>query len=202
MKNKIIFFDIETIADYNEIYHVINQEKYWEKMDLMPEFNKIFCISCWYIEESWDKKIVSYRETEWITEENIIRKFFDIIKWRKICWFNIKNFDIPFIVKRALKYWILIPDDLKQFWKKPREMENIIDLKDVYSYWVFWSFWNLDLCCKFLWITSPKEEWIDWSQVQKYFDEWRWDEIVQYCMRDVAATIQLYEYFKKSNLMD
>lgn len=188
----IIFFDIETINESKPE----DSEKYGEKFNFMPEFNQIFCIVCWTITKEW----VAVKNLAW-NEEEQIRAFFKAIEWNQISWFNIKNFDIPFIIKRALKYWIMIPNDLKMFGKKPWEMENIIDLKDVYNYGVFGNFWNLDLICNFLWIKSPKDEWIDWSMVQEYFDKWRGDEIIDYCKRDVRATIELYEFFKSYNLM-
>ena len=72
---------------------------------------------------------------------------------------------------------------------------------EVYKNWVFWSYWNLDLICNFLWITSPKDWWIDWSEVQKFYDEWKIEEIKEYCKRDVEATINLYEYFLKYKLI-
>jgi len=193
----IIFTDIEIVKDSE--FDIDNYEKYWDRSWFMPEFNKILCIVVW-TEKNWDilTKILKWDEKEMIEE------FFSIISKNLntyICWFNIVNFDIPFIIKRAIKLWIIIPDVFKIYWKPKRELKYFIDLKEVYSYWVFWNNWNLDLVCKFLWITSPKDEWIDWSLVQKYYDDWKEEEIYEYCVRDVVSTIRIYEYFKKFNLI-
>ena len=65
----------------------------------------------------------------------------------------------------------------------------------------FNGIWNLDLVCNFLWITSPKEDNIDGSQVQEYYNVWKIEEIKQYCVRDVIATIEVYRYFKEGGFM-
>lgn len=199
----IIYFDIETVWERISEWELETEflskasEKYWERINFMPEFNKIFTITCWTIIKDWE---VVIKNLEW-SEEDQIKTFFKSIEWNTICWYNIKGFDLPFIIKRALKYQIDIPNCIKMFWKKPREMENIIDLFEVYKNWVFWWVWNLDLVCNFLWITSPKDWNIDWSEVQKYYDEWKKQEILEYCKRDVLATIRVYQYFKEYNLI-
>lgn len=194
----IIYFDIETISDFKEEdpHWVSAKIKYWEKFSFMPEFNKIFTIAVWTVTKEW----VVVKNLEW-TEEEQINAFFKAIKKNYLCGFNIKWFDLPFIIKRALKYQIDIPDEIKFFWKKPWELEHIIDLQEVYKNWVFGAIWSLDLVCNFLWFKSPKEEWIDWSQVQEYFDSWKKEEIKEYCKRDVEATIKVYQYFKEYNLI-
>lgn len=198
----IIFFDIETISDFSikqreQKKFSLLKEKYEDKLNFMPEYNKILCISAWYINSNNEIIIKSF---SW-SEENIIKDFLKAIWWNMIGWYNIKWFDLPFIIKRALKYKIEIPSSLKFFWKKPWELEHIIDLQEVYKNWVFSSFSSLDLVCNFLWITSPKNKWIDWSQVQEFYDNWKEKEIIKYCERDVNATIEVYNYFKQYNLI-
>lgn len=195
----IIYFDIETIQDTENLKNFNMdklQKKYWEKIKFSPEVTKIITITLWTDTKDW--RVI--KNLEW-DEETQIKSFFKAIEWNIICWFNIKGFDLPFIIKRALKYWIDIPECIKFFWKKPWEMENIIDLLEVYRQNVFGSIWNLDLICNFLWITSPKDDNIDWWQVQRYFDEWKTKEILEYCKRDVEATMKVYKYFKEYNLI-
>jgi len=108
---------------------------------------------------------------------------------------------LPFIIKRSLFHKLQIPNELKFFWKKPWELDHIIDLQEIYRCLVFSSLWNLDLICNFLWITSPKDDNIDWWQVQRYFDDGKIKEILEYCKKDVEATILIYNYFKEYNLI-
>lgn len=189
----IIYLDIETVS--SEWYKDKHIDKYWERINFMPELNKIITICLWTETKDW----IVVKNLEWGEYEQI-QKFFEAIKWNKICWFNIKKFDIPFIIKRALHYKITIPNDLKIFWKKPWEIDNIIDLQEIYSYWIFWSIWNMDLISDFLGLDNPKS-WIDWSMVQKFYDEWKISEIIDYCKRDVLTNIQLHKYFISTNLI-
>lgn len=219
----ILFFDIETISIYSKDNRagMINgkedftreqtkeerenlekyreyrnlKEKYEDKLNFMPEFNKILTIAVWY--QFQDK--IQVKNLEW-SEEEQIKQFFEFAKVQKLAWYNIKWFDIPFIVKRAVKLWIEIPNQLKAFDKKPREFDNIIDLYEVWKH-IWYSSCSLDVLCNFLWITSPKDFWIDWSQVQEFYDNKKEKEIIEYCKRDVEATVKVYDYFKSINLI-
>lgn len=193
----MIFFDIETVPEENGIDKENFREKYAEKINFMPEFNKILTITVWTFKD-WEKNYI--KNLEW-NEEEQIKKFFEITKNKSVCWFNIKNFDLPFIIKRALKYKIEIPNHFRIFDKKPREISNVVDLFEVWKYSVFSWVWNLDLTCKFLGITSPKEEWIDGSKVAEYYNNGKIEEILEYCKRDVNATMELYKYLYNYNLI-
>lgn len=194
----ILFFDIETICDENhEQDETKLMEKYWEeRINFLPEITKIFTICCWLTKDDWE---IFLKNIEW-TEKEQIEKFFDLTLKYTLCWFNILNFDLPFIIKRALHYGIKIPHNLKMYWKKPWEMDNIIDLQDVYRYNVWGAIWNLDLICKHLNIETPKDT-MCWSEVQEYFNKWKTEEIKRYCEQDVLATMQVYDKFNELNLM-
>lgn len=185
--------EIKNIEKYRE--YISLKEKYDDKLNFMPEFNKILTIAIWY--QFQDK--IKVKNLEW-SEEEIITQFFELAKVNKLSWFNIKGFDIPFIVKRAVKYSITIPEQLKAYNKKPREFDNIIDLQEVWKH-IWYSVCSLGVLCNFLWITNPKDFWVDWSQVQEFYDNWKEKEIINYCKRDVEATIKVYEYFKTINLI-
>lgn len=194
----ILFFDIETVLDdhITDDFTIDSlREKHWENFDFMPEFHKILTICIGKID--LDGSIVT-RSIDG-TEIEIIWQFLDMIRSNVLCWFNIKWFDIPFIVKRALHHGFVIPGSLKLFGKKPWDMENMLDLYEVYKHTGYKS-GSLDTICKFLSIPTPKQ-WIDGSQVQKFHDEWKDGEIVTYCMNDVEATIRVYEKFKALNLI-
>lgn len=190
----IIFFDIETILVDGLTSMEELKEKHKEQFDFMPEFHQILTITTWVRTTEW----IVTKNLEWDEKEQIA-KFFEISEKNQLCGFNIKGFDIPFIIKRALFHGIPIPQSLKLYRKKQWDMENMIDLYDVYKHTGYKS-GSLDLICQFLSIPTPKE-WIDWSQVQQFHDEWRDDEIREYCKRDVEATILVYEKFKSLNLM-
>ena len=200
----IIFLDIETVDQsikdlpLSDKQIKANIERYWEKINFMPEFTEILTICVGRVEIAWDWIVI--KNLEWSEKEQIV-EFFKIVWSNRICWFNIKGFDIPFIIKRALKHKISIPSALKVAGKKPWEITNIIDLQEMYRLWVFGAPGNLDTVCRHLWITSPKNGWIDGSKVQSYHEAGKDDEIIEYCKRDVEAVIDLYKYFKEYNLI-
>ena len=51
---------------------------------------------------------------------------------------------------------------------------------------------SLDYWCRRFGITSPKEEGLDGSRVQEVYEAGGLDQIVEYCVRDVQATAELY----------
>lgn len=209
----IIYFDIETVqdgenvAEFNEAALI---ERYGEKFNFMPEFNRIFTIAVWTVTKEGNV----IKNLEW-SEEEQIRKFFDVVNTTYkvqengrtvdkpviLCWFNIKGFDLPFIIKRALKYQIDIPNSIKFYGTKPWDLEHILDLQEVYKCGVFAAPGNLDLICNYLGITSPKSDWIDGSQVQEFYNKWELEKVKEYCRKDVEATIKVYKYFLEYNLI-
>lgn len=186
----MIFFDIETISNW-----IVVPEKYTDKWNFMPEFNKILCISLWYI-LNWDYKI---KTLSW-NEKEIIEEFIKIIWDHVLCGFNVKNFDIPFIIKRAMALGIKIPYSLKYYWKKPWEVSNVLDLYEVYK-----SIWStsadLNTVSQHLGIESSKWGWIDGSLVQEFYDQWRTEEIIKYCEEDVRCTMDVYRRFVELNFI-
>lgn len=191
----IVFFDIETVSDES-----VNREKhidrYAERINFMWEFNKICCISLAYKNSKWD--VVS---TTYSGEENeIITKFFDAVENNRVCWYNVKWFDIPFIVKRAIKHGIQIPFQFKAYWKKPWEIDWIIDLQEVWKH-IWMNTCSLEVLCEHLGIKSSKQWEIHGANVQEAFNNWRIKEICEYCEDDVRATVEVYERLKSLNFI-
>jgi predicted PolB exonuclease-like 3'-5' exonuclease len=195
----LLFFDIETVnsfwlLDKDEIQAW--KDKYPDRINFMPEFNKIITICVWKILPDGNIETMSI---DWEDEEEMIKKFFDMIQNHTLVWFNIKNFDIPFLVKRALFWEIKIPDSLKLWWKKPWDVNNVIDLYEVYKHMGRDSC-SLGILCDFLYIPSPKDS-IDGSQVQSIYDQWWLPQIIFYCREDVRASAQVYQKFVEFNLL-
>ena len=42
---------------------------------------------------------------------------------------------------------------------------------------------------------------MSWNEVQTYHDNWRDEEIIEYCKKDILATIQVYQKFLEFNLI-
>jgi len=192
-----IFFDIETVREKEFRDPDVIDIKYGEKANFMPEFNKIVTICVWrYDDQDIPQRIV--KNLEW-TEEEQLTRFAEIVKKNVLVWHNIIWFDIPFVAKRMLKYQIDIPDELNLANKKPWEIKHIDTFK-VWQMGQFWAPWNMDLVTKYLNIPTPKDN-IDGSKVQEYYDKWRLEEIIEYCLKDVHASMKIYSYFKEYKLL-
>ena len=193
-----LFFDIETVEDIRVPQEIRDKakERYEKDYNFLPEFHQIACICAGY-KDGTVMKMKSFSFP--MTEKDMIVEFYKIIDGCVLGGFNIKNFDIPFLIKRGLKHGIPVPNVLRSFGKKPWEFDNLIDLYEVYKFMGRTS-GPLDSVCGLLSIPTPKDK-IDGSQVQEYFDKGKIVEITEYCTKDVEASIKVYEEFKRLNVL-
>ena len=110
-----------------------------------------------------------------------------------LCGFNIINFDMPYMVKKMIKYGIYIPSNLILFKKKPWNLK-VLDLCDEWkSTSKYMS--SLDFVTYELGIESPKTE-LCGAQVHDYY--WSTgdiEKIATYCNKDVKALVDIVEKF-------
>jgi len=200
----LLFFDIETApaCDWETLESRLKEiwiERYLKDNDEAPEdfylerawlysaFSRILCISCWYIWEDWEIVVKTY---QW-EEKEIIESFFEATQKVRLCWWNIKKFDIPFIFNRAIVNGIRIPQYISSIGKKPWEVSHL-DLMEIWKNNWFTNTW-LALTCEVLWIPTPKDA-MNWAEVGKhYLETWDVSKIVEYCEKDVKATIAVYQ---------
>lgn len=128
-------------------------------------------------------------------EKEILENFWDMIKAHKTALFisyNGLSFDVPFIVKRSMRWGILPTNpaflNTKRFQKYPH-----FDVKDIISDFDKFAAPSLRLACDLLGVPSPKEEEIKAENVAQAFAQGRIREIAEYCKRDVVATYALYK---------
>jgi predicted PolB exonuclease-like 3'-5' exonuclease len=118
--------------------------------------------------------------------------------------FNGRGFDCPFLMLRSAVLGIRPSVNLMAGTKwnfkvgsKIREIEHI-DLMDKLSFGSYdktgaMRKFNLDFYTKAFGVPSPKSGGITGYDVPKFFKEGRSREIVEYCLRDVRSTSDLYE---------
>ena len=193
----MIYFDIETIKDLHAGQDSEKlAEKYGKDFDFMPEFNRILTIAVGMrVKDNPDPYLKNLEGDE----AHQIDKFFQLVDKHDVCGWNIKAFDVPFVLRRALKHNIPIPDRLKLHGKKPWEMDAIFDLKDAYKHAMARAA-SLGDVCDFLGIPTPKDA-IDGSMVQAAHDRGEDDKIREYCKKDVGATMAVAERLKLLNFI-
>jgi DNA polymerase elongation subunit (family B) len=215
---KFLFFDIETcgqrkhmsqlVEDRGEIAREIFAKKsnrlqngkswkgdpdhdFLENVALFPEFGRIACVSygIWKDGDFQIQSIADENETVLLKKvANLFHKA-DSAGLIPTGW-NIKNFDVPWIVRRLLMNGIQVPNCLSSYEKKPWEM-NIFDMKEMWK-----SGSSLDVtfeeACFGMGIPTPKDD-IDGSVVHGVYWDGQVDRVVAYCEKDVKAMIQLAE---------
>ena len=170
-------------------------EMYTHMAALSPEFSKVIVISFGQIkfEDSFtSSKIRSFYEG---TEKEILKEFmgtaqaiFNQSPSIQFAGHNIKNFDFPYLIKRAIVNGVSMPHQFHLQKKKP--WENC--LVDTYEIWKFagWNSASLDLICDTLNIPSPKTIMEASSTTEEYWNG-NIEKIKTYCEGDVEATMNV-----------
>lgn len=218
--HKILVIDIETVPVFSHFDELdSNFQKHWirkyqqtskynseevsvedsffQRAGIYAEFGKIICISLGRIQfenGSAEVKIKSYFGDD---EKNLLEEFFTDLeifskKWSdvKLAGHNIREFDIPFICRRALIHGLPTPKPLQIQGLKPWQIDHI-DSLELWKFGDYKHYISLDLLAHVLGVESSKTD-IDGSQVAEQF----WihkdlQRIVTYCEKDVKTTIKV-----------
>lgn len=178
---------------------VSDEELYLLKAAIFPEFGKIICISVGYLSKSDDN---SYRLKSKSFfdggEAEIIKSFFELtihsfndLGYQFISGHNIREFDLPYICRRALVNEIEIPRILNFAGKRPWQVGNLIDTMELWKFGDYKTYSSLELLCHILGIETPKSEVNGQSVPILYWYGNQLNRIVEYCERDVLATARL-----------
>lgn len=129
------------------------------------------------------------------TEDGILRRFWEAVKhYDQIITFNGRGFDAPFIILRSAIHKIKPTKELMP----NRYSSSHIDLLDQLTFFgAARKRFSLHMCCKAFGIKSPKEEGITGLEVKDLFKEGKYVEIAKYCLGDLYATKELFEYWDK-----
>jgi len=133
------------------------------------------------------------------SEAEILQMFWnDIEKYNVWITYNGRTFDIPFLMQRSLILGIKPSKNLDspRFRVKPH-----CDLMDILSFFGATRPYSLSFWCKTLGITDPKAEGVDGSEVGGLYEAGKYEDIARYCMRDVAATSELFLLLEKRYLL-
>lgn len=219
MIKNLLFIDIETatqkqtIEDEDSLHNRLWQAKadnlkneegldwtqlYYERAAIFPEFGKIICISVGVIGKITSLKTDAYKAKVktfcGVDERDTLFQFFDFIATYDpakliMVAHNGKEFDFPYLCKRAIINDLEIPHTLRIAGKKPWEVMH----QDTLELWRFGdrSWTSLALLCFALGIASPKET-MDGSQVSQAYWNGEIGKICDYCKEDVVALIQCW----------
>ena len=109
---------------------------------------------------------------------------------RRVVTYNGRMFDGPYLMLRSAVNGVAPSVNLAGY---RYALQPHCDLAEVLNFQgAVRENFSLDYWCRRFGITSPKEEGLDGSKVQDFYEKGRLDEIVDYCARDVVATGELF----------
>lgn len=223
MKN-ILFLDIETVPlvpSYDVLSdrmkplwdrkaHRIAQDETpdvaYARAGIYAEFGKIVCISAGFIyEEAGEERL---RITSFIGEEvELLEHFFEKVsgffkgKPKQFCGHNIKEFDIPYICRRALIRNVKMPTVLAELQtKKPWEIP-LLDTLQLWKFGDYKHYTSLDLMAAVLDIETPKSDISGADVARVFYEEKDINRIKTYCEKDVLTTVQVYRRLNQKEIL-
>ncbi|MDT8412327.1 MAG: ribonuclease H-like domain-containing protein [Vicingaceae bacterium] len=221
---KILFLDIETVAQQPNFNSVDDRlQKFWEqkakylaadetpeeaysKAGIYAEFGKIVCISVGFITYEGSEKNLRLKSFYGDDEKLLLEEFFDLLNNyfnqadHLLCAHNGKEFDFPYIARRALVNGLNIPSILDLAGKKPWEVAHL-DTLQLWKFGDYKNYTSLGLLTAIFDIPTPKDD-IDGSMVNHvYWEEKDVERIKIYCEKDVVALTQLFLRYRNEALI-
>lgn len=184
------------------------EESYLSKSGIFAEFSRVICISVGAFFRKNDELYFKVKSFKNENECDILTAFFTFITEKYgdneviLCGHNIREFDIPFICRRALIYKMRIPELLNFMGKKPWEVTKVIDTMEIWKFGDYKNFTSLDLLAHLLGIPSPKSDLSGEKVGAAYWEEGRLNDIVKYCEKDVITTGRLIQRILGMNFFE
>lgn len=225
--SKILFFDIETVPleyDFKNLdergqdlwskktrfiqeRESLSAEAVYDRAGIYAEFGKVVCISMGFVLQKEGETQIRLKSIANEDESTLLNEFIDLLNSYyntpdfMFCAHNGKEFDIPFLCRRILIHGKKMPNMLNVSGKKPWEIKHL-DTMELWKFGDFKNYTSLDLLTYAFKIPTPKDD-MDGSQVAKvFYEDKNLDRIIDYCEKDVVATIQLFRKYQSEPLID
>jgi DNA polymerase elongation subunit (family B) len=180
-------------------------------MNLWPFTAQVVCIGMLnsssqrgqvlYISEDFEDSIERESTVKYVAcmdEVELLTAFWEVAgHYDSIVTFNGRAFDVPFLYLRSAL--LNVPISAKNWLGFRFQTEPHCDLAEQLSFYGVSGRegaarrFNLDFYCRAFGIESPKSAGVTGLDVKTLFSEGRHREIAEYCMRDVVATLELYQ---------
>jgi DNA polymerase elongation subunit (family B) len=137
-----------------------------------------------------------------VDEAEVLTAFWEVAKrYETIVTFNGRGFDVPFIYLRSAM--LNVPISRKDWLGYRFQTEPHCDLAEQLTFYGISGRdgaarrFNLDFYCKAFGIESPKSHGVTGNDVSSMLAAGRHRDIAEYCLRDVKATLLLYQIWKE-----
>ena len=134
-------------------------------------------------------------------ETELLEAFWEVARrYDHVVTFNGRGFDVPFLYLRSGV--LNVPITRKDWLGYRYATEPHCDLAEQLTFYGVSGRegaarkFNLDFYCKAFGIESPKSHGVSGTDVNDMMQSGRYREIAQYCVRDVRATVELYQIWK------
>lgn len=136
-----------------------------------------------------------------VDEIELLTAFWDVARhYDAVVTFNGRGFDVPFMYLRSAL--LNVPISRKDWLGYRFQTEPHCDLAEQLTFYNVSGRegaarrFNLDFYCKAFGIESPKSHGVTGMDVNAMMEAGRFREIAEYCLRDVRATVLLYQVWK------
>jgi 3'-5' exonuclease len=184
------------------------------QFNLWPFTAQVVCIAMLNVETSRGQVLFSAEDFEEETgagpvefvpcpdELELLTAFWDVAKhYDTIVTFNGRGFDVPFLYLRSAL--LNVPVTRKDWLGYRYATEPHCDLAEQLTFYGVSGRegaarrFNLDFYCKAFGIESPKSHGVTGMDVNDLLAAGKRREIAEYCLRDVQATVLLYQIWKE-----
>ncbi len=167
---------------------------------LYAEFGKVLCITVGVFDENFKEDLITLvnnedyckpNKAEYFSEKDLLIQLKDFLDSKinlKLGGFNIKGFDIPFLIKRYLLNGIELPKMFQIRGKKPWEVTFLDTMEDWKGMgWEATALETLALC---LGLPSPKDKFHNY-ELNSLLKEGKisLDDVAEYCEKDVRTVM-------------
>ena len=148
--------------------------------------------------KNYEKKGIKF---EALTEKQILDKFWNYAqKYSEFVTYNGNSFDLPYIIIRSAINQVKPTKNLmsNRYYRSQDPKAKHVDLLDQLTFYgAVMSKPKLHIVCRAFGIKSPKTDGVSGSDVASLFKNANYKKIAEYNVLDVAATSELYQYWKK-----
>ena len=211
-QKEYLFRECSRIAD--ETARATRQEEIQRQCSLWPFTAQVVCIAMLNADSARGKVLFIAPEQQeppaepqavefvsCVDEAELLTEFWEVSKhYEKIVTFNGRGFDVPFIYLRSAL--LNVPITRKDWLGYRYQTEPHCDLAEQFTFYGVSGRdgaarrFNLDFYCKAFGIESPKSQGVSGMDVGVMLSAGRFLEIAEYCLRDVKATVSLYQIWK------
>jgi len=212
---KILFLDIETVPQYatfdempehlkelwalkaDKIDKELTPSELYQRAGIYAEFGKIVCISVGTVYIKNNAKNIRIKSYASDDEKEILKQFFQVLNKSYstddcfLCGHNGKEFDFPYIARRAIIHRLKLPKILDTAGSKPWEVKHL-DTMELWRFGDYKNFTSLNLLAAIFNIPTPKDDISGKDVYRVYYEEKDLKRIATYCQKDVVTLIQIF----------